>query len=80
VYVRQRATSKPVVGRSQRYKRLASGLQSLNRAVGADWRDAVAAGVVTVSTADVRRLRIRQLSKTSATSLSTEQQLGLIAA
>jgi len=27
VYVRQRATTKPVVGRSQRYKRLASGLK-----------------------------------------------------
>jgi len=80
VYVRQRATTKPVVGRSQRYKRLASGLKSLIRAVGADSRDAVRAGAVTVSTADVRRLRIRQLSEPSATSLSPEQQLGLIAA
>jgi len=53
VYVRQRAVTKQVVGRSQRYKRLVSGLQSLNRPVEVDSRDAVAAGAVTVSTADV---------------------------
>jgi len=57
-----------------------SGLQSLNRAVGAESRDAVAAGVVTVSTADVRRLWIRQLCKPSAPSPSRGQQLGLIGA
>jgi len=78
--VRQRATTKPVLGRSQRNKRLYDGLQSPNRAVGADSRDAVVAGAVTVSTADVCRLRIPPHSEPSASSLSPEQQLGLIAA
>jgi len=78
--VRQRATTKPVLGRSQRNKRLYDGLQSPNRAVGADSRDAVVAGAVTVSTADVCRLRIRPHSEPSVSSLSPEQQLGLIAA
>jgi len=80
VYKRHVTHNKTVVSRSQRYKRLATGLQLLTDSVGAEAHAAVAGGKVSVSVAAFHCPGSRRRSEPRPISLTPEQQLGLLAA
>jgi len=77
---RQVTHTKNFVSRSQRYKRLASGVQLLTDAVGAEAHAAVAGGTVSVSVAASGCSGSRCRSGQPPISLTPEQQLCLLAA
>ena len=79
MYVRQPVSRKAVLKPSQQYARLATGVRLLSNSMGADASAGVAGGAVTITVAAASCPGSRRLGVQPASSLTPEQQLGLIA-
>jgi len=78
VYARQITPCKPVVGRSQGYRRIAHGIRLLSNSVGAETSAAVVGGAVNVSIAGPNCPVNRGSGALAPITATPEQQLGLI--
>jgi len=79
VYVRQQVSRKALLKRSQQYARFATVVRLLSNAVGPDASAGMAGGAVPISVAAASCPGSRRLGVQPASSLTPEQQLGLIA-